>query len=133
MPPFKHLSDTEQDALFDFLRKLAGASPSAPQPAQVSETSLRIGEHVIEGNCRICHDATGPGAGQAGLMAGRIPSLNTMPDQLSLEAVVHKVRTGWSGVANIVHQKSAMPVLSYLSDEEVAAAYLYLYYYPPQH
>jgi hypothetical protein len=30
------------------------------------------------------------------------------------------------------HRISRMPVFSYLSEEEVAAAYLYLAYYPPK-
>ena len=129
MPPFRHLSDAEQSALFDYLMRLAGSSEE--KGVRATETGFRLGENLVEGTCRVCHDATGPGAGHAMLMAGRIPSLAVIPEQLSLEAVVHKARRGWSGVATIMHQKSAMPVLSYLSEEEVAAAYLYLYYYPP--
>jgi hypothetical protein len=32
----------------------------------------------------------------------------------------------------MMHRMSRMPVFSYLTDEEVVAAYLYLFEYPPQ-
>jgi mono/diheme cytochrome c family protein len=131
MPPFRHLSEPEIEALFDYLQLLADAPRSGLRNVQVTETGWRIGEHVLQGTCRICHDATGPGAGHLMMMAGRIPALANLPDQLSLEGVVHKVRHGWSGMAGMMHQMSRMPIFSYLSDEEIAAAYLYVAYYPP--
>jgi hypothetical protein len=51
---------------------------------------------------------------------------------MSLDGVVHKVRHGWTSLAGMATPASRMPVYSYLSDEEVAAAYLYLAYLPPQ-
>jgi len=131
MPPFRHLSEAEIGALGDYLRRLAGV-PAGSRPARAVESALRMGEHVARGTCLICHDGTGPGAGHSLLMAGRIPSLAVIPDHLSLEAVVHKTRHGWIEMSGIIHQKSRMPVFSYLSDEEVAAAYLYLLYLPPR-
>jgi len=130
MPPFRHLSELEIEALSDYLQLLAGA-PRSGVNVQVTETAWRIGEHVLQGTCRICHDATGPGAGHMMIMAGRIPALANLPEQLSLEGVVHKVRHGWSGMGGVMHQMSRMPIFSYLSDEEVAAAYLYVAYHPP--
>ena len=115
MPPFRHLSEPEIEALLDYLQVLAGAPRSGLRNVQVTETGLRIGEHVIQGTCRICHDATGPGAGQTMMMAGRIPALANVPEELSLEGVVHKVRYGWSAMAGMMHQMSRMPVFSYLS------------------
>lgn len=130
MPPFRYLSDAEREALVQYLKHLAGV----PAPtADVPESPARLGELLVQGTCRICHDATGPGGGHMMMMMGRIPALASVPDQLSLEAVVHKVRRGWSGMAGMMrHPMSRMPVFSYLSDEEVAAAYLYLAYYPPR-
>jgi len=131
MPPFQHLSDAERGALVDYLKRLAGA-PASEAPAQgVAESAARIGEHLVQGTCRVCHDATGPGAGHMMMMMGRIPALANIPENLSLDAVVHKVRHGWSGVGGMMNRMSRMPVFPYLSDEEVAAAYLYLAYYPP--
>lgn len=131
MPPFSHLSGPEIEALIDYLKGLGGAPASALRNVRVTESAARIGEHLVQGTCRICHDATGPGAGHMMMMAGRIPALASIPDQLSLEAVVHKVRHGWSDMAGMAHQMSRMPIFSYVSDVEVAAAYAYLAYYPP--
>ncbi len=130
MPSFRYLSEPERDALIRYLKHLAGM-PAAG--GEVAESPARIGELVVQGTCRICHDATGPGGGHMMMMSGRIPALASIPEQLSLEAVVHKVRHGWSGMAGMMHRPvSRMPVFSYLSDEEVAAGYLYLAYYPPK-
>lgn len=130
MPPFRYLSDAERQALIQYLKQLAGMPAEA---AELAESPARLGELLVQGTCRICHDATGPGGGHMMMMMGRIPALAGIPDQLSLEAVVHKVRRGWSGMAGMMRRPmSRMPVFSYLSDEEVAAAYLYLAYYPPR-
>jgi mono/diheme cytochrome c family protein len=130
MPSFQYLSDGEVDALTDYLKRLAGA-PGALRRRNVTESVARIGEHLVQGTCRICHDASGPGGGHMMMMMGRIPALASIPDQLSFEAVVHKVRYGWSGMAGMMHRMSRMPTFPYVSDDEVAAAYLYLAYYPP--
>jgi mono/diheme cytochrome c family protein len=132
MPAFAHLSGAEVAALEGYLKKLARVPGGEPRPTQVSETALRIGEHVVRGTCRVCHDATGPSAGHALMMAGLIPALVNLPEQMSLEAVVFKVRHGWNAMAGASQKLSRMPVSPYLSDEEVAAAYLYLAYLPPQ-
>jgi mono/diheme cytochrome c family protein len=133
MPPFRYLKDAERAALVGYLKHLAGVQAAMPEQVEVVESPARLGELLVQGTCRICHDATGPGGGHMMMMMGRIPALASIPEQLSLEAVVHKVRRGWSGMAGMMrHRMSRMPVFSYLSDEEVAAAYLYLAYYPPK-
>lgn len=133
MPPFRQLSDAERDALVRYLKRLVGVPVAKGERAEVAESPARLGELLVQGTCRICHDATGPGSGHMMMMMGRIPALASIPEQLSLEAVVHKVRHGWSGMAGMMGRRmSRMPVFSYLSDEEVAAAYLYLAYYPPR-
>jgi|GEM_PF-1076217 mono/diheme cytochrome c family protein len=130
MPPFPQLSQPEIGALIDYLQELAGVERTKAGPVHVTESGWRIGEQVIQGTCRICHDGSGPGAGHLMLMAGRIPALANLPEQLSLEGVVHKVRHGWTGMDGMMHQMSRMPTFSYLSDEEIAAAYLYIAYQP---
>jgi mono/diheme cytochrome c family protein len=131
MPTFAHLSQVEIAALEVYLMQLAKAPNVGQKPSKASESALRIGEHVVRGTCRICHDATGSGAGHTAMMAGLVPALVGIPEQMSLEAVVHKVRHGWNAMAGLGHELSRMPVYPYLSDEEVAAAYLYLAYLPP--
>jgi mono/diheme cytochrome c family protein len=128
MPAFKHLTEEEQVALLDYLKGLAGGRPATP--ARAPETVARLGELVVEGTCRVCHDATGPVVGHIMMVGGRMPALANIPEQMSLEAVVHKVRHGWTAVAGL-KQTARMPLFSYMTDEEVAAAYLYLAYYPP--
>jgi len=132
MPAFAYLSETEIAALEGYLKRLAKVPGAAPRLPQAPESALRIGEHVVRGTCRVCHDATGSGAGHSLMMAGLVPALVGMPEQMSLEAVVHKVRHGWNALPGVSHQLSRMPVYPYLSDEEVVAAYLYLAYRPPQ-
>jgi mono/diheme cytochrome c family protein len=132
MPAFAHLTPSEIAALEEYLKQLARAPGVARPTLRTPESALRIGEHVVRGTCRICHDATGSGAGHSMMMAGLVPALIGMPEQLSLEAMVHKVRHGWQAMAGLSHQMSRMPIYPYLSDEEVAAAYLYLAYIPPQ-
>ncbi len=133
MPPFGQLSGAERDALIRYLKRLVGVPEAKGDQGGVAESPARLGELLVQGTCRICHDATGPGSGHMMMMMGRIPALASIPEQLSLEAVVHKVRRGWSGMAGMMGRRmSRMPVFSYLSDEEVAAAYLYLAYYPPR-
>jgi mono/diheme cytochrome c family protein len=131
MPPFRHLSQPEITALLAYLQHLSGGPGSAAAGPFATETAARIGEQVVEGTCRICHDATGPSTGQRMIMSGMIPALQNLPEQLSLEAVVHKVHFGWKNIERVMHQGPSMPVFSYLTDEEIAAAYLYLAYYPP--
>jgi mono/diheme cytochrome c family protein len=131
MPAFAHLSEAEILALEGYLQQLAKAPRTAATVLTATESALRVGEHVVRGTCRICHDATGPGAGHAMMMAGLVPALVGMTEQLSLAGVVHKVRHGWAEVAGAKQNLSRMPVYPYLSDEEVEAAYLYLAYLPP--
>ena len=130
MPAFAHLSEAEIVALEAYLQRLARA-PGAPTTTPLAtESALRIGEHVVRGTCRVCHDATGPSGGHAMMMAGLVPALVGMPEQLSLAGLVHKVRHGWEDMAGARKDLSRMPVYPYLSDEEVEAAYLYLAYLP---
>jgi mono/diheme cytochrome c family protein len=132
MPPFAYLSEPEVVALADYLKRLGGVAPQGAAGQKVDQSAMRIGEQVVRGTCRVCHDATGMSGGHVMMMSGLIPALANIPEQMSLDGVVHKVRHGWTSMAGMARPLSRMPVYPYLSDEEVAAAYLYLAYLPPQ-
>ena len=132
MPPFAYLSEQEVVALADYLKQLGGVAGEGTAVQKVNQSAMRIGEQVVRGTCRICHDATGMSGGHAMMMAGLVPALGNLPEQMSLDGVVHKVRHGWTSMVGMARPVSRMPIFAYLSDEEVAAAYLYLAYLPPQ-
>jgi mono/diheme cytochrome c family protein len=132
MPPFAYLSEQEVVALADYLKQLGGVAGKGAAVQKVNQSAMRIGEQVVRGTCRVCHDATGMSGGHAMMMAGLVPALANLPEQMSLDGVVHKVRHGWTSMVGMASPASRMPIFAYLSDEEVAAAYLYLAYLPPQ-
>lgn len=131
MPAFAHLRGDEVDALLGYLGVLAGVPATSRTTMLVSQSAARVGEHVIKGTCHICHDATGPGAGHMGMMQRTIPSLASMPRQQSLGSVQRQVQYGSSGMMMMMGGQS-MPSMPYLTQEEIAAAYFYLAYYPPR-
>jgi mono/diheme cytochrome c family protein len=131
MPPFAHLQGAEIDALFDYLARLAGLPALHPQPVHVTERAARVGEHLVKGTCLICHDATGPGRDAMATSTGLVPSLASFPEQNSVLSVVRKVRQG-APAPGAMGLRGEMPVLSYLTAEEIKAAYLYLTLYPPR-
>ncbi len=68
MPPFRYLSDAERDALVRYLKHLAGVPSAMAEQVEVAESPARLGELLVQGTCRICHDATGPGGGHMMMM-----------------------------------------------------------------
>jgi mono/diheme cytochrome c family protein len=140
MPAFPHLAGEEVVALVDYLKSLVGVPAAERSSLKVTESVARVGEHLVKGTCHICHPATGPGASHMMMyMRGVIPSLASMPEQMSPSAVLGKVREGgmmhgggMMGRGGMMARMSRMPVFRYLTDEEVVAAYLYLSKYPPQ-
>jgi mono/diheme cytochrome c family protein len=131
MPSFRHLDSTEVDVLLSYLRGLAALPESPGAPKTVSEPFLRVGEHVVKGTCYICHDSTGPGSDAMATTPQLIPSLASFPEQKSVAAFVRKVKEG-APAPGTLGKTGRMPVFSYLTDEEVTAAYLYLVAYPPR-
>jgi len=131
MPPFRHLRGDEVEALLQYLKELAGVAGNGEKQILVPQSVARVGEHVVKGTCRICHDATGPGGGRMAMMRGVIPSLASMPEEKSLQDVVRQVETGSSGMMMMMGG-SGMPPLPFITQEEAAAAYLYLLKYPPK-
>jgi mono/diheme cytochrome c family protein len=128
MPPFSHLDDLEVKSLLSHLERLAGTPHAPGDEPRLVEPLLRVGEHLVKGTCHICHDAAGPTPSPEAIWKGAIPPLAGLPDHMSVEAFVAKVRHGkpamMRGFARVYVGR--MPVFSYLREDEVFAAYLYL-------
>ena len=131
MPPFQHLQGSEVRALLAYLRNLAGLPGATDRQVQLTEPAARVGEHLVKGTCFICHDATGPGRDAITASSGVVPSLASFLDQEPVNVVVHKVREG-APAPGMVGLRGEMPVYSYLTAEEVSAAYIYLMTYRPR-
>jgi cytochrome c553 len=131
MIPFDHLAGKEFDALLGFLYQLSDV-PEAEVPSQqrgdlrVHQSADRLGEHLAKGTCQICHDATSPSAGARHDV--EIPSLAAMTEDYSFAGFIrgahHLGTADRSG-------RGRGPRLEYLSDDELAATYVYLIAYPP--
>jgi mono/diheme cytochrome c family protein len=134
MPPFRHLRGDEIEALLGYLDQLAGVPSGNRASMLVPQSAARVGEHVVKGTCSTCHDATGPGRrgmGMGMMMSGTIPSLQSFPRDYSLDAVIHQVAYGSSGMMGMMGGGQRMPAFPYFTPEEIAAAYFYLDKYPP--
>jgi mono/diheme cytochrome c family protein len=131
MPSREHLTDADVDVLYSYLNVLAG-HPATARPRVV--TWPRLGELVVKGTCHICHDAVGQRPSGRARLDGAIPPMNTLLADKSVVDFVDKVRRGATVVMGDVpfHYRGRMPVFTYLRDQEVAAAYLYLTTYPPR-
>ncbi|HEX7485398.1 MAG TPA: c-type cytochrome [Vicinamibacterales bacterium] len=134
MPPFEHLQGSEVEALLAFLEQLAGVPGADRRQIRISEPYTRVGEHLVKGTCRICHAATGPGTDPEALMRNVLPSLASFVRDKTIFQVIQKVRRGAPVAMGPARLSSGgrMPVFSYLTDDEVAAAYLYLIIYSPR-
>jgi mono/diheme cytochrome c family protein len=131
MPPFRHLRGNEVRALLAYLRTLGGVPGASDRQVQLTEPAARVGEHLVKGTCFICHDATGPGRDAITASSGVVPSLASFLEQEPVNVVVHKVREG-APAPGMLGLRGEMPVYSYLTAEEVSAAYIYLMTYPPR-
>lgn len=134
MPAFDHLEGVEVDALVAYLEVIAGLPGAERCQIRLSESSNQMGEHLIKGTCHICHDATGRWPDAEALLNGEVPPLTELPKHRTVLDVIRKVRRG----APVIMGRAAfpyrgrMPVFDYLTDDEVAAAYMYLLAYPPR-
>lgn len=132
MPSREQLTDADVDVLYGYLNLLAGQPAAAARPRVV--TWPRLGELVVKGTCHICHDAVGRRPSGRARLDGAIPAMNILLADKSVVDFVDKVRRGATVVMGDVpfHYRGRMPVFTYLRDQEVAAAYLYLTTYPPR-
>ena len=126
MPAFAYLTDRDVDALVADLQRMVAIPEAAPSDRRLTLAAARVGELVVKGTCHICHDATGPGR-QTMMMQGGIPSLARMPEEESFGQLVAKVRQGIAPPMMMMGTgPSQMPKLPYLTEEELAAAMLYM-------
>jgi mono/diheme cytochrome c family protein len=135
MPPFPHLSEVEIRSLVAYLKQLARVPGAEHEQVGVKESPLRVGEHIVKSTCHICHSAAGPNPGPQQLMDGAIPPLETLTLRTNRAEFVRKVTQGAPIVMGTppLSCRGRMPVFYYLSDDDVANAYLYLTFYPPYH
>src|SRR5271157_3415810 len=133
MPPFPHLSEAETRSLVAYLNQLAGVPGAEGRQIAVTESPLRIGEHIVKSTCHTCHSATGPNPAPQQIWEGAIPPLSTLAARRSQPEFIHKVTHGapiLMGTPPMLY-RGRMPVFYYLSEEEAADVYLYLTLYPP--
>ncbi|MGA8145514.1 MAG: cytochrome c [Candidatus Acidiferrales bacterium] len=133
MPP-PTLSDVEIRSLVAYLEQLSDVPGAAARQVTVKESSYRIGEHIVKSTCHVCHSATGPNPDAEQIYDGAIPPLSSLTTRVSLPQFVRKVTSGAPIVmgAPPAPYRGRMPVFQYLSQDEAAAAYLYLMLYPPR-
>jgi mono/diheme cytochrome c family protein len=134
MPARVHLSRGDVDVLYAYLTALADTSRAAPARVPTETVSAdRLGEIVVKGTCHICHDATGARPDGRAMLDGAIPSLASLMADRSIADFANKVEHGAlvaMGVPAVPH-RGRMPVFYYLTDNDIAAAYMYLSRYPP--
>ncbi|HXJ89581.1 MAG TPA: cytochrome c [Candidatus Binatia bacterium] len=133
MPPFPHLSEPEIRAIFSYLRQLAEIPGAENQQVRVEEEPVRVGEHIVKSTCHVCHSALGVNPNGDELLQGAIPPLSSLTTRVSLPGFERKVRHGAPIMMGtpLEPYRGRMPVFDYLSESEVADAYLYLKIYPP--
>ena len=133
MPPFPHLDEAEIRSLFAYLKLLAGVPGAEREQMAVTESPLRIGEHIVKSTCHTCHSATGPDPNPQQLWDGAIPPLSTLTTRKSRPGFIQKVTHGapiLMGAQPMLY-RGRMPVFYYLSEQETEDVYLYLSLYPP--
>ena len=133
MPPREHLQESDLDMLYAYLTELAGTPDARPLAAKTVSWA-RLGENVVKGTCHICHDAVGPSPSGPALLNGDIPSFKTLLASKNVVDFITKVRSGGPATMGDLpfHYRGRMPVFFYLTDYEVAAAYVFLNTFPPQ-
>jgi mono/diheme cytochrome c family protein len=133
MPPFPQLQEAEVQSILAYLRQLAGIPGAEKEQRAVTESPLRVGELIVKSTCHICHSAAGSNPSPVQILNGAIPPLQVLTSRTDQSGLVRKVTQG----APILMGKPAMlfrgrmPVLRYLTSNEVADVYLYLVLYPP--
>jgi mono/diheme cytochrome c family protein len=138
MPAFAYLRPDESAAVLRYLQKLAGAPVGE---SRIAEPDRRVGELVARGTCHLCHDATA---------ADRKPPFGAppMPTLASFQLLprpwlIAKVRQdlpdrrlhfGPAGIGpgGTYGSPPRMPVMPYLSGQELDAVYDYLAAMPPR-
>jgi mono/diheme cytochrome c family protein len=133
MPP-PNLSEAEIRSLVPYLEQLSDVPGAEKNQIAVKESSYRVGEHIVKSTCHVCHSAIGPNPGPEQILEGAIPPLSALTRRVSFSEFVRKVTSGAPIVMGTppAYYRGRMSVFAYLSQDEAAAAYLYLTRYPPQ-
>jgi mono/diheme cytochrome c family protein len=137
MPP-PNLTEAEIRSVFAYLEELSGVLGAEKKQIAVNESRYRVGEHIVKATCHTCHSATGPNPNPQQILEGEIPPLGTLTARVSLAEFVRKVTKGapiLMGTPPLSYRdyyRGRMPVFVYLSEDEAAAAFLYLTLYPPR-
>jgi mono/diheme cytochrome c family protein len=133
MPPFSHLSEPEINALIAYLKQLAGFPGAQREQVTLTESRVRVGEHIAKSTCHICHAATGPNPSPEEIMEGAIPPLSKLTTRRNLPQFVDKVTRGAPVLMGAQPSlcRGRMPVFGYLTEDEAADVYLYLTLHPP--
>jgi mono/diheme cytochrome c family protein len=127
MPPAAYLNRDERDAVIAYVKELSGLPASEWSPKHIQEPAVRVGALVANGTCHVCHGATGPGNPHLTMMRGVIPSLASFTTAYGEDEVVAKAQQGKSRMMMMMgNAPNKMPKETYLSSQELAAAYLYL-------
>jgi hypothetical protein len=132
LPPT--MSEAEIRSLVAYLEQLAAIPGAEKNQIAVKESSYRIGEHIVKSTCHVCHSATGPNPSPEQILKGAIPPLSALTTRVSLSGFVRKVTSGAPIIMGTppTYYRGKMPVFVYLSQDEAAAAYLYLIRYRPR-
>jgi mono/diheme cytochrome c family protein len=132
--PQPNLSEPEIRALVPYLEQLSDVPGAEKHQIAVKESSYRVGEHIVKSTCHTCHSATGPNPSPEQILEGAIPPLSALTGRVDLSEFVRKVTSGAPIVMGMppASYRGRMPVFVYLSQDEAAAAYLYLAHYPPR-
>src|SRR5271166_1348685 len=133
MPPFPHLSEAEIRSLVAYLNQLAGVPGAEGQQIAVTESPLRIGEHIVKSTCHTCHSAAGVDPDAKQLEDGAIPPLSVLTTRKNQQEFIGKVTHGAPILMGTppMFYRGRMPVFYYLSEQEATDVYLYLTRYPP--
>lgn len=132
LPPT--LSEEEIRSLVPYIEQLSGVPGAEKRQIAVKEAADRVGEHIVKSTCHVCHSATGPNPDPEQILQGAFPPLSSLTTRVGLPDFIRKVTNGapiMSGTPPALH-RGRMPVFSYLSQDEAAAAYEYLLLYPPK-
>jgi hypothetical protein len=133
MPPFSFLEPVEEEVLTAYLKDLAGIPAAGNVARVIVEPPARSGELLVKGTCHTCHDAA-PGETGALLLTEEdraILPLATIGSQRTADQVIRKVREGAID-PSAAQKRGRMPLFTYLTPEEITAAYNFILAYPPQ-
>jgi mono/diheme cytochrome c family protein len=131
--PAPNLSDPEIHSLIPYLQQLSGLPGARKDDAMLKESPYRVGEHIVKSTCHVCHSATGANPTPQQIADGAIPPLSILPGRVGLAEFVRKVTVGAPVIMGspAAAYRGRMPVFVYLTQDEAAAAYMYLVSYPP--